>query len=151
MTATNHTVTGMVIATAVKTPWAAVPLAFASHFLLDAIPHFGNHPVINKRVQAFTVFLAADMAVAMSLLLSVLLLSPPGVWLIVACGIIAASPDLMWIPEYLAMISKRPVPKSGVIKKFHSSLQKELPGAFALEAVWFVVMSGLLLWLMRPV
>ncbi len=41
MTGFNHAVTGALIAGAVGNPFLAIPLAFASHFVLDAIPHFG--------------------------------------------------------------------------------------------------------------
>ncbi len=151
MTATNHTVTGMAIAAAVGNPWLALPLAFASHFVLDAIPHFGNHAVINKQVRVFSIFLSADMAVAAALLLSVIFLAPANMWMIVAGGVIAASPDLMWIPEYLAMLKGQAQAKGGTIKTFHSRLQREMPSAFVIEAAWFVGMSTLLLWLMQPV
>ena len=42
MTATNHALTGAAIATLGKaTPICAIPLAFASHFVCDSLPHFG--------------------------------------------------------------------------------------------------------------
>ena len=39
---TNHMVTGAVIALVVKQPALALPLAFLSHFVLDALPHYGE-------------------------------------------------------------------------------------------------------------
>lgn len=41
MNATNHMAVGALIALTVKEPILALPLAFASHFVLDALPHFG--------------------------------------------------------------------------------------------------------------
>ncbi|HEX5447914.1 MAG TPA: hypothetical protein VFW90_01800 [Candidatus Saccharimonadales bacterium] len=41
MTATNHAITGAVIATVIHNPAVALPLAFFSHFFQDALPHFG--------------------------------------------------------------------------------------------------------------
>ena len=40
MTATNHALTGATIATLVRQPYLAIPLAFLSHFFCDALPHF---------------------------------------------------------------------------------------------------------------
>ena len=39
MTGTNHALSGAVIATFLPAP-VAIPVAFMSHFVLDAIPHF---------------------------------------------------------------------------------------------------------------
>ena len=41
MTATNHALSGALIGLAVMQPILALPLAFVSHFMLDAVPHFG--------------------------------------------------------------------------------------------------------------
>jgi hypothetical protein len=40
MTLTNHLLTGAAIAKLLPSP-VAIPIAFASHFVLDALPHFG--------------------------------------------------------------------------------------------------------------
>jgi hypothetical protein len=42
MTATNHAVTGAVIGLLVGGPLIALPAAFLSHFVCDALPHSGN-------------------------------------------------------------------------------------------------------------
>ena len=41
MTATNHAITGAIIATLIDKPIIALPLALASHFVTDMLPHFG--------------------------------------------------------------------------------------------------------------
>jgi len=38
-----HTLVGAAIATQVETPWVALPLALASHFALDLVPHWNPH------------------------------------------------------------------------------------------------------------
>jgi hypothetical protein len=40
MTATGHAIIGTVIAAKIGNPALAVPIAFASHFLADALPHW---------------------------------------------------------------------------------------------------------------
>ena len=49
MTATNHVATGVLIAVVVPDPWVALPLAFASHFVCDALPHFDMQLPIKSR------------------------------------------------------------------------------------------------------
>jgi hypothetical protein len=41
MTATNHAITGAIIAVVIDKPVIALPLALLSHFAQDALPHFG--------------------------------------------------------------------------------------------------------------
>ena len=42
MLVTNHVLSGAVLGAAVRNPWAAFPLGFASHLVLDAVPHWGQ-------------------------------------------------------------------------------------------------------------
>jgi len=42
MLVTNHVLSGAVIGAAARSPWVAFPLGFASHLVLDAIPHWGR-------------------------------------------------------------------------------------------------------------
>ena len=42
MLVTNHVLSGAVLGAAVRNPWLAFPLGFASHFALDAFPHWGR-------------------------------------------------------------------------------------------------------------
>jgi hypothetical protein len=48
MVATPHMVLGAAIGKAVRRPWLAWPLAFASHFLLDYIPHLDSHGLFGR-------------------------------------------------------------------------------------------------------
>jgi hypothetical protein len=43
MLETPHVVLGVAIATKIGNPWLAIPLAFASHFVLDKVPHWNPH------------------------------------------------------------------------------------------------------------
>lgn len=143
MTATNHVVTGALIATYMHNPWLAIPIAFASHFALDAIPH-ARFPEINgKQPLPFFIALAADTAVAASILLSLLVLQPPTFILLIACAIAAASPDLMWL-YYFILKKGRDQERWPALVKFHARIQKESPKFIVIEVAWFVVASGLL-------
>jgi hypothetical protein len=48
MLASTHLLSGAVIGSFVSNPVKAFTLGFASHFILDAIPHWGNFPSYNK-------------------------------------------------------------------------------------------------------
>lgn len=49
MTATGHAIIGTVIAAKVGNPALAIPLAIASHFVADAIPHWDTATNIKKK------------------------------------------------------------------------------------------------------
>ena len=48
---TPHVVVGAAIATKVVTPALAIPLAFASHFILEKVPHWNPH--LNSETEKF--------------------------------------------------------------------------------------------------
>ncbi|EKE05866.1 MAG: hypothetical protein ACD_19C00176G0088 [uncultured bacterium] len=51
MLETPHVALGMAIAVAVPNPLISIPLAFASHFLLDTVPHWNPH--INTEMKKY--------------------------------------------------------------------------------------------------
>lgn len=55
MTATGHAIIGTVIAAKVANPALAIPIAIASHFLVDALPHWDTsyHRKHKSRVKFF--------------------------------------------------------------------------------------------------
>ena len=51
MVITNHVLAGSLIGIGIKEPTLAITLAFVSHFVMDALPHFGypgrkGYPVV---------------------------------------------------------------------------------------------------------
>jgi hypothetical protein len=68
MTATNHGLMGIVIGAYMPLPYA-IPVAFVSHFILDALPHYGipqkqrNRSKIYKRVVTVDTIAALLLAV----------------------------------------------------------------------------------------
>jgi hypothetical protein len=147
MTGTNHALTGAVIASVVGQPLLAVPLAFASHFLLDSLPHFGEdiHPLskFTKKVWIIDfVFLSSF----------VLLLIVSSNWLLLAGAIAAISPDFAWIYRFIVKEKRgklRP-PKMNKFNTFHSSIQKyETKYGLIVEVVWFVFASAILYYTTR--
>jgi hypothetical protein len=148
MTATNHVVTGAVIGAAVGQPWLALPLAFASHFAMDALPHYG---VSDHKSKKFLYSLFIDMGLASGFLLSILLMQPQHWPLLLACAVAAASPDLNHLPNWLRELKNKPL-KQGRIAYWSARIQWcERDWGIAVELVWFASMLAIFIKLTSPV
>lgn len=127
MIATNHGLTGASIAILLADkPLIALPLAFMSHFVLDALPHsgfddVGGHLKVSKKVFFGTLALDATLLFG-----SFLLLVFGGAPLMVfACWFLAGSPDFAWAYRYVIKEKFgriKEAPKHG-LNKFHSWIQ----------------------------
>jgi hypothetical protein len=81
-------------------PLAALPLAFASHFVCDALPHFGSTKPHAIRTEGFRTYLIIEASLCFLIVLTLAVLQPTH-WLLAAvCAFLAASPDLFWINRY---------------------------------------------------
>ena len=164
MTATNHAITGAVIALAIKKPELAIPLAFLSHFVIDAIPHY-NPPHIHARQghnaettwerkfadPAFVGIFFGDMILLLIFLAICLVLGTADVsrWTIVFSALAAISPDFVGgrvlIYKYIGIKRKNPNKKS-LFTRFHNWIQwMDRPSGIIIEFAWFFIM----VWLIR--
>lgn len=143
MTATNHVITGALIASVIHNPVVALPAALLSHFVLDALPHFGG---VKHTAAGFLRLLFCDMFIA-CLFLGWLVLYRPDHWFLLGIGgVLAASPDLMWLPAFLLELrtGKQPSKLTNPITRFHTFVQwGERPWGIAIEIVWFAAMLTL--------
>jgi hypothetical protein len=96
MTITNHAITGAVIGLAVHN---------LSHFVCDAIPHFGVGERGSTRgflkSKGFKSLLLFDALGCVSLAIVIFLLSPKDWFLVDVCAFLATSPDLLWLPMFI--------------------------------------------------
>jgi hypothetical protein len=101
MTATNHALTGATIGLLVGDAFLAVPVAFMSHFVLDAIPHYGSNGDQNFiKTTAFKRVLFVDALICL-VIVSVIIGLKPHNWLLACvCAFLATSPDLLWINSF---------------------------------------------------
>ena len=139
MTATNHGLFGAVLAVSLhKYPAVALVLAPLSHFLLDAIPHFGDSKM-RLRSKKFIRILVADGTLAVASTLAVAWFWPDIALLVVACAFLAASPDLMWLKyQFLNPVPRKRWP---LVARFHSRIQwSQTPPGALVEVVWFAVL-----------
>lgn len=145
MTITNHIGTGALIGLTVANPVFAVPMALLSHFVLDALPHFGykgegGYGFLFKHKLARGVTYA-DIVIAIIVAAMLLRLSPVALLI----GIIALSPDIMWPIRYMVYERKGKMPPEGYLSWFHWHIQKyERPWGLGVEAVYLLVIIYLL-------
>jgi len=142
MTGINHILVGGIIGATVATP-VALPLAFASHFLLDALPHYGIDEGVERSkdwVWKVDAVLIAIFAIYMySASFDVRL------WAI-ASAVAAVSPDFAWI--YRFSVKERfgktkPQETKNKFNQFHADIQKhESKDLLWVEAVVLIVLIG---------
>jgi hypothetical protein len=133
MTATNHILTGALIGGVVHKPLIALPLALISHFLLDILPHYGDtrhDRLIFKRV------LIADSILSFVSLVWILLSGLSHAILMIACAVVAASPDMFWLPYFVAEL-KGQIKPLGWFSRIAKKIQwGERPWGMAVEVMW---------------
>lgn len=150
MTATNHALTGALTGLLIGQPLIALPLAVASHFICDALPHFGNSKDDPAQKCWFMVFLSLDGLLCL-LLLGLLMFKQPLHWTTAWwCALAAAAPDVMWIPRFRRSRSGSAdmAPHSALLKLHRWVQWFEHPSGAIVEITWMVsawYMTGLFL------
>jgi hypothetical protein len=134
----NHVATGAVIGLTISNPVIALPLAFLSHFVLDAAPHFGFKgpggldTLFKHRISYFV------------LIPTILyLIFGTGIWVFLA-AILAFSPDFVWIGRYIFWERRGANPPKyteGAITRFHARIQwGERPWGIIIDIIWLSLM-----------
>ncbi len=130
----------MVIAQAVGNPVAVAPLAFASHLVLDAFPHFGfkGASFTDKRWLALA---TVDCLVGSAVTLAVVWQRPEQAAALLTGVFFAVLPDLLFLS---AIFLKRPI--NNAFTLFHTRIQwGESPPGGLVELAWAAAMAWLLL------
>lgn len=149
MTATNHMLAGAVMAAGLHHPLLVFPAAFFSHFLLDALPHFGVHEhdtAVRNRHPLFRYILAIDIMMALAMLAVVPFALGKGVsWVVVALGMLFAwIPDASQIRHFMHQLRGREH-KLSRFSRFHFRIQWfERPLGIIVELAWFAAMVAFL-------
>lgn len=146
MTATNHIMTGAVIALVVKQPAIAIPVAFCSHFVLDMIPHFGIYEGdVLKRNQSrfFRTLLTTDILIMITLLVIIPNLSIKAAgWVVFVCMAAAILPDSIWVYRFIDEIKTQVWKPGGWFARTHQKIQWfEQPIGLVVEFIWLGLMS----------
>lgn len=145
MTATNHVATGAVLALAIQNPVVVLPLAFASHFFLDALPHYGVPYDKRPMHQSFGKVLAVDV-VMLPITVGLLILFAGAAWWLVLIAMLAAySPDLVWAYRY-ARERQGHILDENRLTHWHSRIQwGERSWGWIVELAWFSLIIGVVL------
>lgn len=139
MLAANHTIAGVLIGLSVQQPLVAVPIALASHFLLDVIPHHGNDIRFKRGQRRYNQKVALDGLVSIQIALTAVMLQPQAAGMILIAVFSSLLPDLLWP---IALHIKQKGPLWGYFK-FHKHIQhSETPRGIIMEALWFMLAGG---------
>ncbi|HZU59096.1 MAG TPA: hypothetical protein VFA06_24665 [Actinocrinis sp.] len=123
MLITNHVLSGALIGAAAENPAAALPLGAASHFALDALPHWGTWLSRSH----FLRVAVADGLTGLAVMGAAAAVTPPARRAAVIAGMVgAAVPDLDKPTRIFFGFS--PFPRR--VDEFHSRIQDEAPGRF---------------------
>jgi len=168
MRASIHALTGAALALAIRRPEAAIPAAFASHFLLDLIPHYNPPGRIKQNFKnheesyslafenkTFQYIFAIDMVLFVTVLILLPLITPAGLspLTVFICAILGAAPDFQGGASFLLR-------KSGLLphknkdkdwfSRFHIACQlMERPWGIYVELVWLAFIVWVIAKLIR--
>jgi hypothetical protein len=133
MTGFNHALTGAAIGLALQNPLLVIPVALASHFVLDVIPHFGGHPIYEWGHKHFFKLIALDAVLCVAGVGLTLWLAPQAAIAIFLGVAFAMLPDLTLIHYYT-----HGKPKNW-LHDFHLGIQWfERPSGILVEASYLV-------------
>lgn len=120
----------------------AIPLAYASHFVCDALPHFGipSEDRVSRRSH-FLRAVAVDGVVLIAISIIAITYGLP--WYVYASMIAAITPDFFWIyiyvfKEKMGKLEPKPLRFPNV---WHAKIQTmETINGLWFEVAWFVAM-----------
>lgn len=125
--ATAHTLVAGAIAAKIGNPALALPLSFASHFILDSIPHWDFGTNWRKRTKFATgAFAIVDTVVGLSL--AWIIFAPKVQPLLLAgCLLLSVIPDWLEAPWYIFFANanhKGPKANAGLFEKMFYGVYK---------------------------
>lgn len=140
----NHVLSGALVGIFTPTEYAIyIPLiAFVSHFLLDAFPHYGHDETASVYSQKFKRILVVDAILCVLFLVGTCWLYPDKLVAIVIAVAFATLPDFLWILHYYVKTKNR---GENLFFKFAAKIQwGERPWAWSLEILYAMIMIALL-------
>lgn len=116
-----HVLTASVIATKIKNPGLAMAAAFAAHFAVDTIPHFGNMPFFEMDSPWFSLIILIDGIITITILTVLCKVALKHKDKLLAmrfllCAFAASLPDLLYEFRHI-------LPKDWWFYQFHSQVQ----------------------------
>lgn len=138
MTGFNHGLTGGMIAGLLPLP-VALPLALASHFILDALPHYGIANWQRDTSRFWKLFFVADVLATFGLATYAVMDNHYAMFLGGLAGVI---PDFMWVGIVLKTRSFDLSNHRNWFTKWHADIQRyERPWGLWVEIPLAVILS----------
>lgn len=100
MTGFNHVLTGMVLAVTIQQPLLAPVAALCSHFIADALPHFGGVEWFESWGKRMLALVIIDGVLSLIFLAVGFALFPEHRVLLAVCAAAATAPDWLWLLYY---------------------------------------------------
>lgn len=149
---TPHAIVGAAIASKIPNPFISLPLAFASHFVLDRIPHWNPHLNTElknngKVTEKSKKIIALDVVSALSIGISIAFMKLPdqnaAIYVLLG-AFCAVLPDLVEGPYFFWNIRTKAIDRW---LKFQKSIQNDtsaLPGlaiqlVTVIMAIWWIM------------
>lgn len=129
----NHAMAGVIVAATVPAP--LVPIAaLISHFVMDALPHFGSSETFKPYNRPFKWLLFFDAIVCFLVLAGGIWLFPDKWWFVIIGTFFATLPDFLWLLQG----------KVSWMKKYFTFAKRiqwsETPDGWTYEIAYFVLM-----------
>jgi hypothetical protein len=129
----NHTLTGVALALIIKQPLLIAPATLASHFLLDIIPHYGEHAPFSRGDRYYLPKITADGILSLVILAAAVWHWPHQALAILVGATFAILPDLFW-PFGL---KAKPGSLLARFLYFHKAIQwSETGPGIGVEVIW---------------
>ena len=133
----NHVATASVLALTVDQPVVVMPVAFASHLALDALPHFGRYNKIKFGTPAWNQMAMVDLIFALCLCIIIGLARPEKFIVVLLAAFCAIFPDILW-----AVFGRFEHSWLGPFYRFHKWVQwGERPWGVLVEVGWLCAMT----------
>lgn len=149
---TPHVAVGAAIASKIPNPFIAVPLAFASHFVLEKVPHWNPHlntekkalgKISNNTMKIITIDTLLSLAIGLYVAYLALPDTGRAITVLLAC-FASALPDIVEAPYFLTKMKSKTIEKW---VKFQKSIQTDtdiLPGLLTqtvtvIAAFWWIL------------
>lgn len=137
MTGFNHAASGALIGKFLPLP-IAIPLAFASHFALDSLPHYGIPHHQRDTSLGWRIFSVVDFMAAVGLAALAVYWHR---YAMLACGFIACSPDFFWVARVVKTKSFDLSKNQTRFTKWHVKIQRyERPWGIYLEVPLSIIL-----------
>jgi len=140
MLVSPHVATGAALGALIGNPFVVIPVALASHFVLDSIPHWQETLAPYSPTRKTFIRIPIDLLVSAAVILLAMQLQPHHAWAICLGALFASGADM----DVLVVLY--PKLKKGVLEKYwdwHCALQRETSSLWGLVPQIAVVALGI--------